>query len=162
MARGRNTPDRVIAALNDESWSDRLQVEVQALRIGDLAIAAFPSEIFSADSRSIRADSPAPHTMVAGWSNGLFGYAPTRRAVERGGYEAETAFRILRAPRGLGPDKRRQSSGRGPRHGLQPVRIGRPIAGGAGLPPHQHPGNSGNCYDSGKPLACRLVPSEEI
>lgn len=100
---GTEYADRVIAALNDESWSDRLQVEVQALRIGDLAIAAFPSEIFSADSRSIRANSPAPHTMVAGWSNGLFGYAPTRRAVERGGYEAETAFRIYGHPAAWDP-----------------------------------------------------------
>ena len=100
---GTEYANRVIAALNDESWSDRLQVEVQVLRVGDLAIAASPSEFFSADGRSIRADSPAPYTMVASWSNGLFGYTPTRRAVEHGGYEVETAFRIYGHPAAWDP-----------------------------------------------------------
>ena len=101
--RGTDYANRVIAALNDESWSNRLQVEVQVLRIGDLAIAASPSEFFSADGRSIRADSPAPYTMVASWSNGLFGYTPTRRAVQHGGYEVETAFRIYGHPAAWDP-----------------------------------------------------------
>ena len=100
---GTEYASRVIAALNDENWSDRLQVEVQVLRIGDLAIAASPSEFFSADGRRIRADSPAPYTMVAGWSNGNFGYTPTRRAVEHGGYEVETAFRIYGHPAAWDP-----------------------------------------------------------
>ena len=101
--RGTEYANRVIAALNDENWSDRLQVEVQVLRIGDLAVAASPSEFFSADGRSIRADSPASYTMVASWSNGLFGYTPTRRAVEHGGYEVETAFRIYGHPAAWDP-----------------------------------------------------------
>ncbi len=101
--RGTDYANRVIAALNDESWSNRLQVEVQVLRIGDLAIAASPSEFFSADGRSIRADSPVPHTMVAGWSNGLVGYTPTRRAVAHGGYEVETAFMLYGHPAAWDP-----------------------------------------------------------
>ena len=100
---GTEYAKRVIAALNDENWSDRVRVEVQVLRIGDLAIAASPSEFFSADGRSIRADSPAPCTMVASWTNGLFGYTPTRRAVEHGGYEVETAFRIYGHPAAWDP-----------------------------------------------------------
>ena len=94
---------RVIAALKDTNWSDRLQVDVQVIRIGDLAIAAFPSEFFSADGRTVRIDSPAPFTMVACWSNGLFGYTPTRRAVERGGYEVEWAFKNYGHPAAWDP-----------------------------------------------------------
>ena len=101
--RGTEYAKRVIAVLNDENWSDRLQVEVQVLRIGDLAIAASPSEFFSADGRSIRGDSPASYTMVAGWSNGNFGYTPTRRAVAHGGYEAESAFMIYGHPAAWDP-----------------------------------------------------------
>ncbi len=70
-----------------------LTVDIQALRIGDLALVAIPSEFFSADGRALRAESRSPELMIAGWSNGLVGYTPTRRAMATGGYEVDDAHR---------------------------------------------------------------------
>ena len=70
-----------------------LTVDIQALRVGDLALVAIPSEFFSADGRALRAQTPSPELVVAGWSNGLVGYTPTRRATATGGYEVDDAHR---------------------------------------------------------------------
>ncbi|MCY3957914.1 MAG: hypothetical protein OXG65_06440 [Chloroflexi bacterium] len=70
-----------------------LTVDIQALRIGDLALVAIPSEFFSEDGRALRTQTPSPELMVAGWSNGLVGYTPTRRATASGGYEVDDAHR---------------------------------------------------------------------
>ena len=70
-----------------------LTVDVQALRIGDLAIVAIPSEFFSEDGRALRTQTRSPALMIAGWSNGLVGYTPTRRATATGGYEVDDAHR---------------------------------------------------------------------
>ena len=84
---------RVLDAYDESDWTDHVRVDVQVLRIGDLALVALPVEFFAADGRTIRASTPTPYLMIAGWSNGNLGYVPTRQAFERGGYEAETAFR---------------------------------------------------------------------
>ena len=70
-----------------------LTLDIQALRIGDLALVAIPSEFFSADGRALRAETRSPELMIAGWSNGLVGYTPTRRAMATGGYEVDDAHR---------------------------------------------------------------------
>lgn len=70
-----------------------LTVDIQALRMGDLALVAIPSEFFSADGRALRAETRSPELMIAGWSNGLVGYTPTRRAMATGGYEVDDAHR---------------------------------------------------------------------
>lgn len=70
-----------------------LTVDIQALRIGDLALVAIPSEFFSEDGRALRTQTPSPELMIAGWSNGLVGYTPTRRATATGGYEVDDAHR---------------------------------------------------------------------
>lgn len=70
-----------------------LTVDIQALRIGDLALIAIPSEFFSEDGRALRTQTSSPELIVAGWSNGLVGYTPTRRATATGGYEVDDAHR---------------------------------------------------------------------
>ena len=70
-----------------------LTVDIQALRIGDLAFVAIPSEFFSEDGRALRTQTRSPALMIAGWSNGLVGYTPTRRATATGGYEVDDAHR---------------------------------------------------------------------
>ena len=80
-----------------------LTVDIQALRIGDLALVAIPSEFFSADGRTLRVKTPSPELAVAGWSNGLVGYTPTRRAMATGGYEVDDAYRWYGHPAAWDP-----------------------------------------------------------
>ena len=80
-----------------------LAVDIQALRMGDLAFVAIPSEFFSADGRALRAKTPSPELVVAGWSNGLVGYTPTRRAMATGGYEVDDAYRWYGHPAAWDP-----------------------------------------------------------
>ncbi|ADB52858.1 hypothetical protein [Conexibacter woesei] len=62
-------------------------LEVHALALGDLAIAAYPVELFAELGIATKRRSAFPHTMVATLANGWHGYAPTVTAFERGGYE---------------------------------------------------------------------------
>jgi hypothetical protein len=68
------------------------EVEVQAVVLGDVAIVAYPVEIFAAFGRRLKAHSPFPDTLVATLANGWHGYAPTPQAFARGGYEPRLAY----------------------------------------------------------------------
>lgn len=67
-----------------------VEAELQALRIGDLAIVALPGEFFTEYGLALKQRSPAPYTLVAGLANGSVGYVPVPEAVEQGGYEGQT------------------------------------------------------------------------
>ena len=73
-----------------EGWQKDGQVdhvEITALRIGDLAIAALPGEIFTGWGLEIKRYSPARHTMIAELAsshNGLTGYKATSDQALRG------------------------------------------------------------------------------
>lgn len=62
---------------------------MQVIRIGSTALVSFAGEPFSSIGERIRAQSPAEHTFVSGYSNGGFGYIPDREAYRSGGYEVE-------------------------------------------------------------------------
>jgi hypothetical protein len=66
-------------------------MEVQVLRIGDLAVVAHGAETFTEIGEAIKRESPAPRTLFAGYSNGCVGYLPTAEAHSEGGYEVELA-----------------------------------------------------------------------
>ncbi|WP_158606706.1 neutral/alkaline non-lysosomal ceramidase N-terminal domain-containing protein [Paenibacillus ginsengarvi] len=64
------------------------RLEVQALRIGGLALACLPGEIFVELGLAVKAASPFPHTLVGTLCNGsIYGYVCTRAAYDQGGYE---------------------------------------------------------------------------
>ena len=73
-----------------EAWQKDGQVdhvEITALRIGDLAMAALPGEIFTGWGLEIKRYSPAGHTMIAELAsshNGLTGYKATSDQALRG------------------------------------------------------------------------------
>lgn len=71
-----------------------LDAEVQVITLGDLAIVALPGEPLIGLSKAIQADSPFPHTLVLGYSNGRGAHyvgMPGEKA--RGGYEMGGAGR---------------------------------------------------------------------
>ena len=66
---------------------DEVVTVVQALRIGEGAVAATPGETFSQLGLDLKQRSPFPVTAVAELGNDLVGYIPTREAFAQGGYE---------------------------------------------------------------------------
>ncbi len=77
-----------------ENSEDELveDVEIQVIAIGDVAIVAFPVELFTELGRRVKTHSPFPDTFIATLANGWHGYAPTLEAFARGGYEPRFAY----------------------------------------------------------------------
>ena len=64
-----------------------LDVVLQAVRIGDLAIVTFPFEVFAEIGLEIKGKSPFAPTFTTSLANGSEGYLPTERQHALGGYE---------------------------------------------------------------------------
>lgn len=64
----------------------RTEVVVQALRIGDIAIATTPCETYAVTGLKIKAASPLRNTMVIELANGADGYIPPPEQHAFGGY----------------------------------------------------------------------------
>ena len=68
-------------------FPERVSVPLQAIRIGDLGIAAVPCEVFAATGLEIKARSPLKPTFLIELANGYNGYLPTPEQHAWGGYE---------------------------------------------------------------------------
>ena len=68
-------------------YPDTVRIELQVLRIGDLALAAIPCEVFAEIGLEIKKASPFPVTAVVSLANGYNGYLPTPAQHKLGGYE---------------------------------------------------------------------------
>jgi hypothetical protein len=68
-------------------YPDTVPVKVQALRIGDIGIAAIPCEVFTEIGLEIKKSSPLKNTFTIELANGYNGYLPTPAQHALGGYE---------------------------------------------------------------------------
>lgn len=68
-------------------YPKQVDVNVQALRIGGLAIVAIPCEVFVEIGLKIKAESPIKPAFTIELANGYNGYLPTKEQHELGGYE---------------------------------------------------------------------------
>ena len=67
-----------------------IKVNVQILRIGDMAIVAMPGEPFAEIGAAVKKASPFPFTMFCGYSSGTGGgYMPIESEFTHSGYEVE-------------------------------------------------------------------------
>lgn len=67
-----------------------IKVDVQILRIGDIAIVSMPGEPFAEIGAAIKKASPFAYTMFCGYSSGTGGgYMPVESEFAHGGYEVE-------------------------------------------------------------------------
>jgi hypothetical protein len=80
-------PDAVYA----QKWVDMYKtqqeydsLEVQVIRIGNVAFVGLPGEMFAEFGMKIKAESPFEHTIVMGLANDSRGYFPTREAYTEG------------------------------------------------------------------------------
>jgi len=64
-----------------------VQLKLQAIAIGDMAIVAIPCEVFAGIGLEIKRRSPFPVTCIIGLANGYNGYLPSPQQHALGGYE---------------------------------------------------------------------------
>jgi hypothetical protein len=62
------------------------EVKLQAIRVGDLAVAAIPCEVYAETGLALRAVSPAAVTFTLPLANGYDGYLPPPEQFPLGGY----------------------------------------------------------------------------
>ena len=88
-APSKHPRERIYAerTLRMKEMPPRIDVPLQALRIGDLALVAIPFEVFVEIGLELKAKSPFPDTFVISLANGGYGYLPTAAQHELGGYE---------------------------------------------------------------------------
>lgn len=72
--------------------------ELQVMRVGDLALAAIPGELFVALGLALKAASPLPLATVVSLANDYVGYLPTEAPFGEGGYETWAARSAWPAP----------------------------------------------------------------
>jgi len=70
-------------------------VEINALRIGDVAVVTNPFELYLDYALRMKARSPAPQTLVIQLAAGLGWYLPTERAMHGGSYGAMPAVSVV-------------------------------------------------------------------
>ena len=78
--------------------------EIWAARLGDCAVVGTPGEIFGEIGAAVRAASPAPVTIFAGYCGGVLGYVPTPEEYPFGGYEPAVSHRGYGHPAPFSPD----------------------------------------------------------
>jgi hypothetical protein len=81
-------------------YPEKVKLPVQALRVGGLAIATIPCEVFTEIGLSIKKHSPFKPTCVVSLANGYYGYLPTPAHHDLGGYEtwrARSSFLEVKA-----------------------------------------------------------------
>lgn len=88
-AINRRTTQYATATLRhaDPEHPKEENVILQAIRIGEQAIVSMPFEVFVEIGLEIKEKSPFTHTFVIELANGGYGYLPTPRQHELGGYE---------------------------------------------------------------------------
>lgn len=72
---------------------------VQVVQFGDdLTMIALAGEVVVDYSLRLKAELAGPHVWVAGYSNDVFGYVPSLRVLQEGGYEGGGAMRYTNLP----------------------------------------------------------------
>ena len=98
----RTIPDvYAINVVGMADWPKTSEVVVQALRIGELGLAALPGEIFGITGLEIKARSPFHPTINIGLANGTYGYIPPPEQHVLGGY---TTWRNMYCPLEVGAE----------------------------------------------------------
>ena len=96
--------ERMLDQERDGGRATAIEGEVWAARIGDCAIVGAPGEIFGAIGTAVRAASPTPVTIFAGYSQGSLGYVATPDEYPFGGYEPSVSHRGYGQPAPFSPE----------------------------------------------------------
>ncbi len=83
-------PDE-LAAYAGAGTRPTVRLPLRFLAINDTVIWSAPVELFGEIAMDVRDRSPFSRTFYFGYTNGWFGYLPTAKAFEEGGYEPRTS-----------------------------------------------------------------------
>jgi hypothetical protein len=92
MKQGLRWPPQLGRYQKQTSGAESLiRLRVRFLKLNDTLIWSAPVELFCEISMAVRNQSPFTHTFYFGYANGWFGYLPTKKGFEEGGYEPHTS-----------------------------------------------------------------------
>jgi hypothetical protein len=94
-------PDLAEFSRTEPDGTALVRLPVRFLKINDTLIWSAPIELFCEMAIAVRNQSPFDHTFYFGYTNGWFGYLPTSKAFEEGGYEPKTSVFTGSAERDL-------------------------------------------------------------
>lgn len=92
-SREKHYAERVLKI--HESYPSEVSIILQALRIGDLGIAAIPAEVFVEIGLELKEKSPFQPMFTISLANGWRGYLPTVEHHKLGGYETWIGTNLL-------------------------------------------------------------------
>jgi len=115
---GRNTLPAIYAGRIQRlaQASPATKAPAQVLRIGEIAIGTSPCETFAETGLEFKKRSPWKHSFMVELANGYYGYLPTPRHFELGGYETwpgtnylerEASVKLMEALIGMAADMAR-------------------------------------------------------
>ncbi len=84
-------PQGVVIRYEKQNISDAYSFKCHILRIGNIAVATNPFELYHEFAQRIKARAEAEQVFIIQLSNGLGGYLPTRDAVSGGSYSSKPA-----------------------------------------------------------------------
>lgn len=87
--------DMMTGTVRLKALLDPVFCEVQALRVGPLALVGISGEPFFEIGQSISAASPFEVTWPLGYTNAYCGYIPTRKEFPGGGYEVNDSWKYV-------------------------------------------------------------------
>ncbi|MFO0871907.1 MAG: hypothetical protein U0935_23525 [Pirellulales bacterium] len=68
-------------------WPETIDIPLQAVRVGDLAVGGIPNEVFVEIGLDFKQRSPLKPCFIMSMANGYYGYLPTPEHHRLGGYE---------------------------------------------------------------------------
>jgi hypothetical protein len=92
--RFRDWAQMLLSGLESGATSFTADVNVQALRIGDLGIAAVAGETLAELGLAVRQRSPLAETIFLGYSNGCMGYLPPAECYPAEGWSAREVYKV--------------------------------------------------------------------
>ncbi len=87
---GYGSPYQGRAVLERASKPEAEELELNAVRLGELAFATAPCEMFDTCGAYVKDNSPFENTLMLAYCNGSYGYFPTKYAFEYRCYESDT------------------------------------------------------------------------
>jgi hypothetical protein len=90
----------IAEALNETHVPTHIQIELQVMQLGRIALVAVPGEIFASLGLAIKKE-PSRLPLVLGTSNGNIGYIPAPDAYQTPGYEVGDAHKYYGFPAAL-------------------------------------------------------------